>query len=251
MSLLAALAPLLLLVATAPVPASQDGLERLAAIERPSQRVLFVGNSFTFRNDLPCLVAELALSLDPPLRLEVGMVARDGMTLEAHWLGGEVARRLREEQWDVLVLQEQGSRPITDPAQMETDVRRFAAAGRQAGTELVLFQTWARVNDPETEKPRAAIYRRMADAVGAKVAPVGAAWSLARAEHSGIRLHAEDGVHASREGSYLAASVLLGVLAGRSPVGAIATTSVDPDSAEMLQTLAWRAITRLPPRRTH
>jgi hypothetical protein len=149
-----------------------------------------------------------------------------------------------------VVLQEQGSRPIMDPAQMETDVRRFAAAGGQAGAELVLFQTWARVNEAGTEKPRAAIYRRIADAVGATVAPVGAAWSLARAEHPEIRLHADDGLHASRAGSYLAASVLLGVLAGRSPVGATATTSGDPDSAEMLQTLAWRAIAGLPPRRT-
>jgi hypothetical protein len=125
MSLLAALASLLHLVSTALVPASRDCFGRFAAIERPSQRVLFVGSSFTFGNDLPCLVAKLALSLDPPLRPEVGMVARDGMTLEAHWLGGEVARRLREEQWDVLVLQEQSSRPITDPALMKADVRRF------------------------------------------------------------------------------------------------------------------------------
>jgi hypothetical protein len=250
MSLLPALAPLLHLVATAHVLAAQDCFERSAATEPPSRRVLFVGNSFTVGNDLPCLVAELALSLDPPLRLEVGMVARDGMTLEAHWLGGEVARRLREEPWDVVVLQEQSSRPITDPARMETYVRRFTAAGRQAGAELVLFQTWARVNEPETEKPRAATYRRIAHAVGAKVAPVGAAWSLARAEHPGIRLHADDGLHASRAGSYLAASVVLGVLAGRSPVGATARTSGDPDFAEMLQTLAWRAIAGLTPRRT-
>lgn len=250
MSLLAALAPLLHLVATASVHASTDCFERFAAIERPARRVLFVGNSFTFGNDLPCLVAELALSLDPPLRLEVGIVARDGMTLETHWLGGEVARRLREEPWDVVVLQEQSSRPITDPALMETYVRRFAAAARQAGAEVVLFQTWARVNEPETEKPRAAIYRRIAGVVGAKVAPVGTAWSLARADHPGIRLHAGDGLHASRAGSYLAASVLLGVLARRSPVGATATTSGDPDSAEVLRRLAWRAITGLTPRPT-
>jgi hypothetical protein len=248
MSRFAALAPLLHLVATAPVPTSQDCFERFAAIERPSQRVLFVGNSFTFGNDLPCVVAELALSLDPPLRLEVGMVARDGMTLETHWLGGQVARRPREKPWDVVVLQEQSSRPITDPALMETHVRRFAAAARRVDARVVLFQTWARVNEPETEKPRAATYRRIADAVGAKVAPVGAAWSLARAEHPGIRLHAADGLHASLAGSYLAASVLLGVLAGRSPVGATATSSGDPGSAELLQTLAWRAITELTPR---
>jgi hypothetical protein len=171
------------------------------------------------------------------------------MTLEMHWLGGEVARRLREEQWDVVVLQEQGSRPITDPALMETHVRRFAAAARQAGAKVILFQTWARVNEPETEKPRAASYRRIAEAVGAKLAPVGAAWSLTRTEHPGIRLHAADGVHASRAGSYLAASVLLGVLAERSPVGATTTTSGDPDSAATLQALAWRAIAGFPPRR--
>ena len=45
MSLLAALAPLLHLVAPAHVLAPQDCFERSAAIERPSQRVLFVGNS--------------------------------------------------------------------------------------------------------------------------------------------------------------------------------------------------------------
>jgi hypothetical protein len=71
-SLFAALASLLQLVEAAPHPASPDCFERFAAIERPSKRVLFVGNSFTFKNDLPCLVAELGLSLNPPLSSESG-----------------------------------------------------------------------------------------------------------------------------------------------------------------------------------
>jgi hypothetical protein len=243
----AALVPLLHLVAAAPIHA-QDCFERFAGIERPSKRVLFVGNSFTFGNDLPCLVAELGLSLDSPLRLRVGMVARDGMTLERHWRDGEAARRLRREEWDVVVLQEQGSRPVTDPGLMETYVRRFAAVARQTGADVVLFQTWARVDQSETEATRAASYRRIADAAGARVAPVGAAWSLARAEHPHLPLHASDGLHASPVGSYLAASVLLGVLAGRSPVGATAATSGDPDSAAVLQAIAWRAVAHITPR---
>jgi hypothetical protein len=179
------------------------------------------------------------------------MVARDGMTLEMHWQEGEVARRLREKEWDVVVLQEQSSRPVTEPGMVETQVRRFAAAAREAGADVVLFQTWARVSEPESEGSRAASYRRIADAVSAKIAPVGAAWSLARAEHPGIPLHAADGLHASRDGSYLAAAVLVGVLADRSPVGAAAATLGEPDSARVLQALAWRAITggRSPPAR--
>ena len=208
----------------------------------PPIRALFVGNSFTFGNDLPELVSELGRSLDPPVTIEVGMTARDGMTLERHWREGGVARRLREENWDVLVLQEQSSRPVTDPDVMEDYVRRFAAAARDVGAEVILFQTWARVGEPGTGRPRAATYRRLSDAVGAKLAPVGDAWSLARARLPAVPLHARDGLHASRAGTYLSAAVLLAVIAGRSPESARATTSSEPDSAAALRALAWRAI---------
>lgn len=212
-------------------------------------RVYFVGNSFTFRNDLPALVAELGRSLDPRVTVEVGMTAQDGMTLERHWQEGDIVRRLRDDDWDVLVLQEQGSRPLTDPDLMEEYVRRFAVAARDAGVEVVLFQTWAAAGEPETEMPRAATYRRLANAVGAKLAPVGKAWSLARTHLPAVVLHADDGRHASRAGTYLSVAVLLGVITGRSPEGARASRFGDPDSAAALRTLAWRAVSALAARR--
>lgn len=176
--------------------------------ERPI-RVLFVGNSFTYGNDLPGLVAELALSRDPPVQLEVESVASDGMTLERHWNDGEVGRRLATGAWDVLVLQEQGSRPLTDPDLMEEYARRFVALAQKAGTDVILFQTWARLHQPETEQPRAAAYRRIAESIGATVAPVGAAWSRALARRPKPALHAADGVHANPAGSRLAACEIL------------------------------------------
>ena len=36
---------------------------------------------------------------------------------------------------------------------METYARRFAALAREAGAEVILFQTWARLDQPETEEP--------------------------------------------------------------------------------------------------
>lgn len=188
-----------------------------AIIPPPATRVLFVGNSFTFGNDLPQLVAEMGHSHDPPLRLEVAMVARDGMTLERHWEEGEVARRLKAEHWDVVVLQEQGSRPLRQPELMEAYVRRFASLARQAGARVLLFETWARLNEPQTTEPRAAAYQRIATAVGATVAPVGTAWSRALSARPDLRLHAEDGIHAGLEGSRLAGTVILDAILRLTP----------------------------------
>ena len=125
------------------------------AFSPPPLRVYFVGNSLTFRNDLPGMVVELGPRSILRMQVEAGMTARDGMSLERHWREGEVLRRLREEDWDVLVLQEQSSRLLADPAQSELYLRRFAEAARAAGTEVILLQTWVRADMPEAYRPPA------------------------------------------------------------------------------------------------
>ena len=71
---------------------------------------------------------------------------------------------------------------------------------------------------------------------------MGEAWHRARTELSGVALHDADGLHASREGTYLTAAVLVGMLAGRSPEQAGPLVSGDPASAEALRALAWRTL---------
>ena len=210
----------------------------------PPLRVYFVGNSLTFRNDLPGMVVELGRSLHHPVEVKAGMTARDGMSLERHWREGEVLRRLREEDWDVLVLQEQSSRLLADPAQTERYLRLFDEAARDAGTEVILLQTWVRAETPEAHERQRESYQKVAKAVNVRLAPVGDAWGRARAELPGVALHDADGLHASREGTYLTAAMLVGMLAGRSPEQARRLVSGDPASAEALRALAWRTVGR-------
>jgi hypothetical protein len=210
----------------------------------PPLRVYFVGNSLTFRNDLPGMVAELGRSLEPPMQIEAGMTARDGMSLERHWQDGEVLRRLREEDWDVLVLQEQSSRLLADPGQTERYLRLFAEAARDAGTEVILLQTWVRAEMPEAHERQRESYRKVARAVNVRLAPIGDAWTRARTELPGVALHDADGLHASRAGTYLTAAMLVGMLAGRSPEPARPLASGDPASAEKLRALAWQTVGR-------
>ncbi len=217
-------------------------LALVQAFTPPPLRVYFVGNSLTFRNDLPGMVVELGGSLDRPMQIKAGMTARDGMSLERHWSEGEVLRRLREEDWDVLVLQEQSSRLLADPAQTERYLRLFAEVARENGTEVVLLQTWVRADMSEAHERQRESYRKVAKAVNVRLAPIGEAWSRAQAELPGVALHHPDGLHASRAGTYLTAAVLVGMLAARPLEPARPLFSGDPESAGALRTLAWRIV---------
>ena len=209
----------------------------------PPLRVYFVGNSLTFRNDLPGMVVELGRSLEPRLSIEAGMTARDGMSLERHWHDGEVLRRLREKKdWDVLVLQEQSFRLLADPGQTERYLRLFADAARDAGTEVILMQTWVRAEMPEAHERQRESYRKVAKAVNVRLAPIGDAWRRARTELPRVALHHPDGLHTSREGTYLTAAMLVGMLAGRSPEPARPLVAGDPAAAGALRALAWRTL---------
>src|SRR5262249_59875398 len=70
-------------------------------------RVLFIGNSYTYFNNLPAMFAALAASAGYDVQTE--MVAPGGWRLKDHWEKGEGLALLRERRWDYVVLQEQST----------------------------------------------------------------------------------------------------------------------------------------------
>src|SRR5829696_3216829 len=67
--------------------------------------VLFIGNSLTYWNDLPAIVAALADSAHvKPLAWT--QVAFPDFALEDHWSEGTAVKALRSHAWDVVVLQQ-------------------------------------------------------------------------------------------------------------------------------------------------
>ncbi|MEI7834322.1 MAG: hypothetical protein WCJ56_14130, partial [bacterium] len=55
--------------------------------------VLFIGNSMTWWNHMPRLVADLAIAMDQPVRVFPIMAVSPGMTLDGHLKEGSLARR--------------------------------------------------------------------------------------------------------------------------------------------------------------
>jgi hypothetical protein len=221
-------------------------------------RVLFIGNSYTYFNDLSGLLARFAAA--GGREITVDMVAEGGMTLLGHLRSGEAVRSIRSGDWDVVVLQEQSSRPLDAPALMDTTVRALGREVALAGARTALFLTWARRDHPDDQRALDAAYRRCAGAVDAAVVPVGPCWRRALAEDPSAALHLEDGSHPAPMGTYLAACAFYATLTGCTPEGisvrevragdgdVFTPEQLSQEDAAFLQRVAWETVRAPDPR---
>jgi hypothetical protein len=215
-----------------------------------AMRVLFVGNSLTFFNDLPLRTAETAIR-DTALRApDLHMVVRPGYSLRQHWYLGEAATRIAGERWDYVVLQEGSVTILQDPDTAARYVASFDSLARAHGARTVLYLTWTYGDlGPAAQDTVTRHVLQLADQVDALVAPVGIAWQLVRQVRPDLTLYLPDSIHPAPIGTYEAACVFVATLWRRTPVGlalpyaAGDTSIVLLDSATVLQlaTIAWAA----------
>ncbi len=191
----------------------------LQVIEQQTIRVLFIGNSYIYVNDLPWLTQQLAASARETRTLETEMVVVGGASLKSHWRRGEALKLLKAKRWDYVVLQEQSTLPITNPKEMYKYASLFDAEIKRVNSQTVFYLTWARQNQPETQQILTDSYMRIARELKAKVAPVGIAWQKIQEANLKLNLYSSDQSHPSPIGSYVAACVFYSTFYNGSPVG--------------------------------
>ncbi len=233
-------------------------------------RVLFIGNSYTYVNNLPDMFRELASS--DRRSVETRMVAPGGWRLRDHLEKGDARKALGDGKWDYVVLQDQstlgvnyyvnGSVRVDGDEIFRPAAEEWITDIRKAGATPLFYLTWARKEMPEDQGRLTYAYMSAARAGRAVVAPVGLAWSLVRRTSPAIELFASDGSHPSPAGTYLAACTLFAAIFDRDPKGlpsVIKGRPVNPDTeqimadqivtlaslsesdARALQTAAWSA----------
>jgi hypothetical protein len=230
--------------AESPAPQPQASTE-------PPLRVLFVGNSHTYYNDMPKLIAQLAAAAhDRPFSFET--VTAGAARLHDHVANGQAATKLSAGGFHALVMQEQQQRPTFSREQRETEMdspARVLSLNAQAiGAKPVLTMVWARrdgddhnVTDDTFEAMHARTvqgHSECAQNVGATLAPVAIAWKSALEARPDLQLWQPDGSHPTLAGSYLSACVHYRVLYGRSPAGNPFTAGLPERDAAFLQALA-------------
>ncbi len=211
-------------------------------------RVLFIGNSYTYVNDLPTTFMNLARAGGH--KTEVGMSAQGGWMLADHVKSSDTIAKINSEKWNFVVLQEQSEVPSIQSSR--TQVMYSAAHvlvddARQAGAVPIFFITWAhRDGLPASGMPNYASmqaqinngYLVTAQALNSPVAPVGVAWQDVRDQYPQINLWQDDGSHPTPEGTYLAACVFYADIFRQNPEGLPYQANLPTDTAQDLQKVA-------------
>jgi len=181
---------------------------------KPELAVLFVGNSYSF--GVPDGFSKLAAARGKKVR--VGHATAGGWTLKRHSTHEPTLRKIRQGNWDIIVIQEQSEIPALPAgkcaAAMFPPLRLLVAEARQHGAIPVLYQTWGRRGgDPKISRDtfskmnarlRAGYQAASANAGKLVVVPVGDAWERQTPPDS---LFMDDGSHPSPKGNDLTSAV--------------------------------------------
>ena len=199
-----------------------------------ARRVLFVGNSLTYVNDLPRVLAQLGAAQPQALNIETRTFVAPGGTLAERWSDGAAGAALADGHWDMLVLQERGgvaaclddveTRGTRECREMVAAHRAFTNAAAGRADRLILLETWS---TSEAGQARVdAGTQQLARRSGATVVHCGDAL-VTLARRNGRRATFPDGVHPSPAATVVMAAQLLRALTSAAPVALPSTLRVD------------------------
>jgi hypothetical protein len=235
--------------------------------EKKITKILFVGNSYVYSNNLPEIL-EVITNNSSNDSLYSEMVTIPGSTLQIQWELGEALQKIHSKNWDYVILQGHstlglrlinGQLRINDPGNFYKYVRLFNEEITKDSSETLLLLTWAKKFAPEHQPKINNAYLNIGNELDIKVIPVGTAWQEVLNNYNDIELYWNDGSHPTFEGSYLTACVIYSSLFEKSPVGLIynfevnqvsesgeidedsskSLIEIDSDKAKIMQSAAW------------
>jgi hypothetical protein len=220
------------------------------------KRVVFLGNSYTYVNDLPLIISKLASNTGDSLYYQQSTPG--GYTLEGHSTNPTSLALIQQSGWDYMILQEQSQKPSWPISQVMTDVYPYAQSlcnifkVANPCSKPMFFMTWGRKNGDSyncANWPPVCTYsgmdsllnlryRMLADSNQAIVSPVGAVWHYIRDNFSDIELYSADESHPSLNGSYAAACTFYSLIFQKDPINITNDYGLNPDYATRIRQAA-------------
>lgn len=212
--------------------------------------ILFIGNSYTYYNDMPTAIFE-KMATAAGYTVDVTAITKGAWTLEKFADPGDEhgarahAALTGEKKYDVVILQEQSLRPAIAPDAFYAAVENLAERIRATGASPMLYATWGRHSDSaDLEKygltnetmtyKLAAAYAAIGEKLDIPVAHAGLAFYEVYTGESGIDLYNPDLSHPSYAGSYLAAATLYTKIFGKAPEASLFCGDLPLAEAEIL-----------------
>jgi len=222
--------------------------------------VLFLGNSYTFYNNLPQLIKDIANANGDTLIYDSNCIG--GYTFANHFNDVTSCSKIKAQAWNYVVLQAQSQEPSFSPAQVAAQTLPYAikldSLVKRANqcAQSVFFETWGRKYGDASncaayppictytgmqDRLRAS-YKLFADTTHTLMSPVGEAWRKSIANKPNLELYSTDESHPIIEGSYLAACVFYELLFRKSIVGNTYTAGLTATNVAFLQQVAHSVV---------
>jgi len=222
--------------------------------------VLFLGNSYTFYNNLPQLIKDIANANGDTLLFDSNCPG--GYTFANHFSDATTISKIKAQAWNYVVLQAQSQEPSFSPAQVAAQTLPYAikldSLVKRANicAQSLFFETWGRKNGDASncaayppictytgmQDRLRAFYKLFADTTKSIMSPVGEAWRKSIANKPNLQLYNADESHPALEGSYLAACVFYEVLFRKSIVGNTYTVGLTATNVAFLQQVAHSVV---------
>jgi hypothetical protein len=225
-----------------------------------TKKVLFIGNSFISRYDLPNMVVSLAAAGGQTIIQE--SATQGSYYFLLHQKNPVTITRINDRKWDYLILQEAGDHSDGDTAFISSNVLPNAILLdsliklNNPCTTTLLMSTWGmRYGDPNTcssepwnctylgmQQRTIDVYNQLSNALSAPIAPVGSAWRNCYLADSTTVLWDPDNLHENIAGEYLAACVIYATIFQTSPIGNSYISFLSNTEATFLQTMASHTV---------
>ncbi|MDA9588479.1 hypothetical protein N9R82_05375 [Flavobacteriaceae bacterium] len=189
------------------------------------ERILFIGNSFTFYWNLPSQVEQMAL--EKGLQWEITQTTASGASLRDHWQGNKALKTkllLGRETFDRVIFQEHSTYPLVhvDTTSFYYNKLKTLLATK---TKVYMYSTWmypgisGKENYPNSTNPIEENLKTQVAGAEDQLLRIGAAFELFASRYPNIELFTDDKKHPSPQGSYLAACVIFSSLSGQPSKG--------------------------------
>ena len=179
-------------------------------------KVLFIGNSHTYMNDMPALFSHI-YEKTTSHKAESVMLAFSGRELEWHLKEYMSLRyNLLYGKYDYCIIQ-QAAHPFPPEENTLNDGKQIIELCKKVNTIPVLYMTWAEKKHPENQQKMIDTYTKLSKETGVLLAPIGIIWKDVQNKYPEIELYYKDGEHASPYGTLLISSSMVKTISGQNP----------------------------------
>ena len=225
-------------------------------IRKDTLKVLFIGNSYTYRNEMPSIFEEIAISKGKKVYVDDCTLGKATLAIQSKRFA--LKNAISKEKWDVVIIQGSSRDFVKDSSIIVKKTKPAlekiikAVQKNNPSTKMLFYMTWGYrngfkpIDEVNTfEKMSNLIEKRylgLYKTYDIGVVPVGMVWKDVRKKRDEVVLYVKDGAHPSLKGSYLTACCFYSAIFNDSPVGSKYYSLLGPKICYFLQSISAKNV---------